>query len=311
MTQVSSRANAAEEAGDPNVRKRRLGRALIRTARPKQWTKNVLVIAAPGAAGILLEGKALAQTAIAFVAFCMAASGTYFLNDATDAEADQLHPKKRFRPVAAGLVSVSLARAIAVVLMVLAVATAALATPQLGAVVAIYVGMTISYSLWLKQLPIVDLAAVASGFVLRAIAGGVATEVPLSQWFLMVASFGSLFIVAGKRHGETLDLGGSGSGHRATLGIYSTTFLQFVRAVAAAVALASYCLWAFEKAEIAARPIWFELSIIPFVLAILAYALRVERGDGSAPEDIVLHDRTILWMGAAWATLFALGVYGI
>lgn len=310
MTQVSSRAEAVDGALPPEARKRQRGRALVRTARPKQWTKNVLVLAAPGAAGILLEGSAPARTGIAFVAFCLAASGTYFLNDATDAEADRLHHKKRFRPVAAGLVSVRLAKVMAILLMVASVVVAALATIELAVVVGIYLAMTISYSLWLKHLPIIDLAAVASGFVLRSVAGGVATEVPLSQWFLMVASFGSLFIVAGKRHGETMDLGEGSAGHRATLGAYSTSFLQFVRGVAAAVALASYCLWAFEKAEVASRPIWFELSIVPFVLAILAYALRVERGDGSAPEDIVLHDRTILWMGALWATLFGLGVYG-
>ena len=306
MTQVSSRTKAA-----PVQARGSLAPALLRTARPKQWVKNILVLAAPGAAGILFERDTVARTAIAFLAFCLAASGTYFLNDAMDRDADRLHPRKRFRPVAAGLVPVWLARVLAILLMAVAVAVATLATSELAIVVAIYVTMTISYSLWLKHLPIVDLAAVASGFVLRAIAGGVAAGVPLSQWFLMVASFGSLFIVAGKRHGETLDLGGSGSGHRATLGIYSTTFLQFVRGVAAAVALASYCLWAFEKADLGARPIWFELSIIPFVLAILAYALRVERGDGGAPEDIVLHDRTILWMGAIWTALFGLGVYGV
>lgn len=309
MTQVSSPTEATAEVPlDRPIPKRR--RSLLRTARPKQWVKNVLVVAAPGAAGILIDGQVLVRTGIAFVAFCLAASGTYFLNDATDADADRLHPRKRFRPVAAGHVSVRLARSMAVALMISSIAVAALATPELAVIVVIYLAMTISYSLWLKSVPVVDLAAVASGFVLRAIAGGAAAEVPLSQWFLMVASFGSLFIVAGKRHGETMDLGEGSAGHRATLGAYSTSFLQFVRGVAAAVALASYCLWAFEKAEFAARPIWFELSIIPFVLAILAYALRVERGDGSAPEDIVLHDRTILWMGAIWVMLFGLGVYG-
>ncbi len=309
MTQVSSPTEATTGAPPDRVIPTRR-RSLLRTARPKQWVKNVLVVAAPGAAGILMDGQVLVRTGIAFAAFCLAASGTYYLNDATDADADRLHPKKRFRPVAAGHVSVRLARSIAVLLMISSVAVAALATTELAIVVVIYLAMTISYSLRLKHLPVIDLAAVASGFVLRAVAGGVATEVPLSQWFLMVASFGSLFIVAGKRHGETMDLGEGSAGHRATLGAYSTSFLQFVRGVAAAVALASYCLWAFEKAEFAARPIWFELSIIPFVLAILAYALRVERGDGSAPEDIVLHDRTILWMGAIWAALFGLGVYG-
>lgn len=309
MTQVSRRAETAPGTA-PGGRPPGMAIALLRTARPKQWAKNVLVASAPGAAGILFEFQALVSTYVAFVAFCLAASGTYFLNDATDCRADRLHPKKRHRPVAAGLVPVWLARAGAAGLMGLSLGVASLANSELVMVISLYLGTTISYSFWLKHIPVVDLAAVASGFVLRAIAGGVATGVPISQWFLMVASFGSLFIVAGKRHGEALDLEGDGSDHRATLGVYSPLFLQFVRAVAAGLALAFYCLWAFEKAGISGSPIWFELSILPFVLAILIYALRVEQGAGSAPEDVILHDRSILWMALIWSVLFALGIYG-
>lgn len=307
MTQVSPRAEAA--SGTPHEGRTSIAGALLRTARPKQWAKNVLVAAAPGAAGILFEVETLARTSVAFVAFCLAASGTYFLNDAIDWQADRLHPKKRYRPVAAGLVPVWMARAGAAVLMASSLVVAWLANPELIMVIALYLATTILYSFWLKRVPVIDLAAVASGFVLRAIAGGVATEVPISQWFLMVASFGSLFIVAGKRHGETLDLAGNGSDHRATLGVYSPLFLQFVRAVAAGLALAFYCLWAFEKAGVSRSPIWFELSILPFVLAILIYALRIEQGAGSAPEDVILHDRSILWMALIWSVLFALGIY--
>jgi decaprenyl-phosphate phosphoribosyltransferase len=284
---------------------------MVTTARPKQWAKNALVLAAPAAAGVALHAHALRGTAIAFVAFCLAASGTYFLNDAADWQTDRLHPKKRLRPVAAGIVPRSAAQAAGAVLMALALGIASIASGRLALVVAIYLLVTISYTFALKQVAVVDLAAVAAGFVLRAIAGGIAADVPVSQWFLIVASFGSLFVVAGKRNGETRELGHEGSDHRATLGIYSAVFLNHVEAVCSAVALTAYCLWAFEKSEAAARPIWFELSIIPFVLAFLAYALRLDAGGGSAPEEILLRDRTVLLLGAAWGGLFLLGVYGV
>ena len=284
--------------------------ALLRAARPKQWVKNVLVVAAPGAAGVLTRQAIVVDVVVAFVAFCLAASGTYFLNDALDVHADRMHPKKRHRPIAAGDVAVPVAYVLAAVLLSAGVAIAFVASSELAIVIGVYVGVTIAYSTWLKHVPVVDLAAVASGFVLRAIAGGVATGVEISQWFLIVTSFGSLFIVAGKRHAEHLDMGDEAGDHRRTLEAYSLSFLRYVRSTASAVTIASYCLWSFEKGDVAAAPLWYELSIIPFVLAVLSYALRLERGAGSAPEDIILHDRTILLLGLAWAACFALGVYG-
>jgi len=286
-------------------------RGLLRTARPKQWAKNVLVLAAPGAAGVLTDVDVIRDTALAFVALSLAASGTYFLNDAADHESDREHPKKRHRPVAAGHVAVGSAVATGLILLLAGLGVAFATDAQLALVVALYVSLTVAYSYALKHQPILDLAAVASGFVLRAIAGGVATDLPISEWFLIVASFGSLFIVAGKRHGEHLDLEDdeARAGHRATLAMYSLPFLRYVRSTSSAVAIMAYCLWAFERGAEAPSPIWYQLSVIPFVLAILSYALRLERGDGSAPEDIILHDPVIIGLGAAWAALFAAGVY--
>lgn len=291
--------------------RRDVTRGLIRTARPKQWAKNVLVLAAPGAAGVLTDAHVVRNTALAFVSLCLAASGTYFLNDAADHESDREHPKKRNRPVASGQLLVGTAVAAGLVLLVAGLALALLTDGDLALVVGLYVTLTVAYSYVLKHQPILDLAAVAAGFVLRAIAGGVATDIPISEWFLIVASFGSLFIVAGKRHGEHLDLEDeeARAGHRATLAMYSLSFLRYVRSTSSAVAITAYCLWAFERGADAPSPIWYQLSIIPFVLAILSYALRLERGDGSAPEDIILHDPVILSLGAAWAALFAAGIY--
>jgi decaprenyl-phosphate phosphoribosyltransferase len=299
-------------AGDPPRPPGHSGlRAIVKTARPKQWIKNVLVFAAPAAAGVLNERDAILETLLAFVAFCLAASATYMLNDVADAAADRLHPTKRNRPIAAGELSPNAARGVAIGLIVVACAmTAPINDGKLTAVVAAYVAVTLSYTIWLKHEPVIDLVAVASGFVFRAIAGGVATNVPLSDWFLIVAGAGSLFIVTGKRHAEQVELGSASHSHRSTLGEYSTAYLGFVRAVTAGVMITGYCLWAFENASKSGDTTWFRLSIVPFVTAVLRYGFVIEQGGGGAPEEVVLSDRVLMVLGVIWAVLFVLGVRG-
>ncbi len=283
---------------------------LIRTARPKQWMKNVLVVAAPAAAGVLGHGEVIVDTIIAFAAFCLAASGTYFLNDSFDVEADRRHEKKRFRPIASGAVPVPTARIVSVVLLASGIGLSFLANWHLAVVVATYVVLTTSYSMWLKHVAVIDLGMVAAGFVLRLIAGAVAVDVRISVWFIVVGSFGSLFMVAGKRHAEHLELGVDRAGHRVTLQEYSVEYLGYVRSVSSGVALVAYCLWAFdEPIHQFTGIVFFQISIVPFVLAFMRYALLVERGQGGAPEDLVLADRTLQVLGALWVTIVAIGLY--
>jgi decaprenyl-phosphate phosphoribosyltransferase len=284
--------------------------ALVRLARPKQWIKNVLVVAAPGAAGVLGDGTALFRTAIAFICFCLAASGTYFLNDALDVEADRGHPTKRYRPIAAGDVSVRTALTGGILLLASAIVVSFAARWQLSLVVGGYILQTVLYSIWLKHEAVLDLACVASGFVLRTIAGGVAVGVTISPWFLIVAGSASLFMVTGKRHAEMIELGEHAGKHRPTLAMYSREYLSYVRAVSSSVTILAYCLWAFERSSTVGTQVWFELAIIPFVLGILRYALLLEQGRGGAPEDLVLGDRVLLLMGVSWAILFAIAVHG-
>jgi decaprenyl-phosphate phosphoribosyltransferase len=299
----------AERAAPAPVTPGSLLGGLIRLARPKQWVKNVLVFAAPGAAGVLQHADDLAKTLVAFVAFCLAASGTYYLNDAADVEADRHHPTKRFRPVASGAVPVQVARIGGVCLVVAGVLLGfATGSWELPAVVAGYVALTTSYTIWLKHIAVVDLAAVAAGFVIRAVAGAAATGVEVSDWFLIVACFGSLFMVAGKRSAELAESVGSVS-TRAVLAEYSAGFLIQVRTMACAVTTVGYVLWAFERAKGGGNFPWYELSILPFVLALLRYALRLDRGAGGAPEEVVLGDRTLQIIGVIWVITFGLGVY--
>jgi decaprenyl-phosphate phosphoribosyltransferase len=293
------------------IRRPGLARSLVALARPRQWIKNVLVFAAPGAAGVLNEPDRLLEAGLCFVMFCLVASGTYFINDAHDVVADRAHPKKRLRPIAAGDVPIGLARGIGAVLAVGGVLLG-LVLSDLGlvAVAAAYVALSVGYSHGLKEVAVVDLVAVASGFVLRAVAGAAATDVPISDWFFIVASFGSLFMVAGKRHAEQLDLGAEARNVRSTLGVYSQSYLHYIRAVSSGTVLVAYCLWAFEKADLAGGGFpWFQLSIGPFVVGILRYALLLDAGAGSAPEEIVLADRALLVSGLVWVIVFGCGVY--
>jgi decaprenyl-phosphate phosphoribosyltransferase len=282
---------------------------VLRALRPKQWAKNVLVVAAPAAAGVLTEGDVPAKVAMAFVAFCLISSATYLLNDVRDLESDRLHPTKRHRPIAARELGVPHALGLAVLLLVAGFAVAAAVRLEFLIVAVVYIAITASYTLWLKHIAVVDIVAIASGFILRAVAGGVAADVPLSRWFLIVASFGSLFVVSGKRHGEHIDLGEEGAEVRPTLGAYSRNYLQYVWTMTSGVTVAAYCLWAFEMAPDKETVPLYELSIVPFVTFILRYAMLLEQGHGGAPEDVVLGDRTLLVLAAVWAAVFAAGVY--
>jgi decaprenyl-phosphate phosphoribosyltransferase len=289
---------------------------LVRLSRPRQWIKNLLVFVAPAAAGVLFHAGALWHSLAAFGIFCLAASGTYFFNDAVDAASDRNHPSKRFRPVACGVVPVPVAISAGLGLMVVSTGlAAALAGWRLALVMAIYALVNVAYSLGIKNEPVLDLAAICAGFVLRAVAGGVATGIALSNWFLIVASFGSLLIVTGKRSGEKqllADRQADDTTIRRTLGSYSPSFLRSVRTFSAAVSVTAYCLWAFERASQVHPghdPVWFQLTIVPFTIALLHVMLILDAGGGADPEELALRDHRLQLYGACWIALFAIGIY--
>lgn len=285
-------------------------RALVAEARPKQWAKNVLVFAAPGAAGVLDNGEQLLRTLVMFAAFSFAASGTYYWNDLLDVEADRAHPVKSKRPIASGRVPIGVARVVGSLLLVGGVALAFVPGWKAGLSVVVYVALTITYSTTWKHLAVLDLVAVAGGFVLRAVGGAAATSVEMSTWFILCTTFGSLFIVTGKRYAELRDLGDDARTTRATLDQYSLGYLRIVLSVSCGAALVSYCLWAFDTKELSGSD-WpfYELSIVPMLTALLRYLLVVEQGHGGAPEEVFVADRTLQWLGVLWVVTFGLGVY--
>ncbi|MEI7507446.1 MAG: decaprenyl-phosphate phosphoribosyltransferase [Actinomycetes bacterium] len=285
-------------------------RPLLKEARPKQWAKNILVFAAPGAAGVLNEWGSLWRTLLCFVALSLTASGTYFWNDILDVEADRVHPTKCRRPIAAGLVSINTARIVGTLLLVSGIAVGFIPDWRSGVAVIVYVVLTVSYSTVLKHQPVLDLLAVAGGFVIRAIAGAEASSVEMSTWFLLCASFGALFIVTGKRYAEMKELGEGNGSTRSTLMAYSLDYLRMVLAVSLGATLVAYCTWAFATKEISGSS-WpsYELSIIPMLAALMRYLLALEQGRGGAPEEVFASDRTLQVLGLIWVIIFGLGVY--
>ena len=278
-------------------------RALLAAMRPRQWIKNLLVFAVPAAAGELADGDVLADTALAFLAFCLASAGTYLLNDVADREADRAHPFKRHRPIASGELGAGAATAAAVAALVLACAVSLLAGTALLLVVAAYVALTTAYSRVLKHVPIFDIAAVASGFFLRAVAGGAAADIFISKWFLILAGGGSMFIVTAKRYAELRGVPDGAS--RRVLAEYSEDYLRAMLATIAGVVVVAYCIWSFENREDGA---WARAaSAVPFVLGIMRYGLLVDQGHGEEPEAVLLGDRTLLGLAAACLGLLALG----
>lgn len=296
---------------------------MIKALRPKQWVKNVLVIAAPLAAGneIMDSGRSIGTLTVdifvAFVAFCMAASSIYLVNDARDVEADRAHPTKRFRPIAAGVLPVNMAYAMAVVLIVasIAVSWVASAGPGLAIVVAVYIALQLGYCFGLKHQPVIDIALVSSGFMLRAMAGGVAADIHLSQWFLLVAAFGSLFMAAGKRYAELLLAQRTGKKIRKSLQGYTATYLRFVWTLAATAVVLSYALWGFEMGRVpgtsSTSAIWYQISMVPFTVAILRFAADVDRGDAGSPDEIALRDRALQALAVLWLITIAIAVYAV
>ncbi len=308
-------------AGVDTGRKRQppknLADGMVKALRPKQWVKNVLVLAAPAAAGAdaLFHSRVLIDVALAFVVFCCAASAIYLINDARDVDADRAHPTKRFRPIAAGVLPVGLAYAMAVVLIIASVGLSFLATAgvELAIVMAVYIALQLGYCFGWKHMPVIDIALVSSGFMLRTMAGGVAAGIVLSQWFLLVAAFGSLFRAAGKRYAAILRAERTGAKSRTALAGYTPTYLRFVWTLAATAVVMSYTLWGFTLSNSVdgAAAVWYQVSMVPFTIAILRYAADVDRGNGGAPDEIALQDRALQILALLWLACIAIATYVI
>jgi 4-hydroxybenzoate polyprenyltransferase len=278
---------------------------LLRLARPRQWIKNAVVFAALVFADRLRDPEAAVLAVVTFVAFCCASSAVYILNDLRDRDEDRAHPVKRRRPLAAGLVS---PRAAAIEGVVLAIATFALgallplrATLVLGA----YLLLNLAYTLWLKQMAIVDVLSIALGFVLRVQAGIEAIGSPQSAWILLTMFFVALCLASGKRRSELAQLAGQ-EGRRVVLGTYSLGFLDLLLGVSATTALMCYALYAVTVH----REETFVVTVLPVTFGILRYLLLVVvRERGEDPDELITRDRPLALAIVLWAALSVAVLY--
>jgi 4-hydroxybenzoate polyprenyltransferase len=300
---------------------RKLSKTSAVTAlRPRQWTKNLVVFAAPLFA-FSLDRQSLLGSFVAFILFCCASSAFYLINDIADVESDRRHPVKCKRPIAAGLVSIPTAISIAVVLLPSSLIIGWLRTPSLGATLIGYGLLQMTYNLWLKRTPILDIIAIATGFVLRAYGGFAATGIVLSIWFLLCTAMLALFLAVEKRKAELRLLEVRGGTTRAVLKRYSLPLLTRMESTVTTGAVMSYAIWSSGPQVNGASTPWMMVTF-PFVLyGIFRYQLLSDpketlQGSGTGmpqrerterPEEILLEDLPILLTVVGWV----LTVFGI
>ncbi len=276
--------------------------------------KNVLILVAPGAAGVLSHDNVIGHVIVAFVSFCAVSSAMYLFNDVRDIAADQLHPTKQHRAIASGQVTPRVATTMMLALLALGFALPFSIDGPGGLllILGIYVVITFLYTLWVKEIAVIELVSVASGFFLRSYAGAVACHIYVSSWFLVVVSFGAFFLVVGKRSSELAHVGAGAT--RKVLAQYTPEFLHSALTLSASVAVTGYCLWAFDTSStglsfIRHHVVPIRLTVVPVVLAILFVMRTSESSDGQSPEDLLLKDRTVQALLVVWAALLALGIY--
>jgi 4-hydroxybenzoate polyprenyltransferase len=282
--------------------------AVARAMRPVQWLKNGIVFAGLVFGGKLLEPNAVASATLAALAFCILSSGFYLLNDVRDRDADRLHPVKRLRPVPAGELAPRTASSAGTILVALAIAASALLGRELLLVFLAYASLMAAYNLGLKEVVIVDVFAIAGGFVLRAVGGAIAVDVSISPWLLMCTMLLALLIGFGKRRHELVALDNAVA-HRRNLNLYNRPMLDQAVAVTAAGTLIAYAVYTFDS-ESAQYHHRMMLTIPIVAYSVFRYLyLLYRRGQGGAPETMLLTDRPLLASVAAWAAASAFLFY--
>jgi 4-hydroxybenzoate polyprenyltransferase len=280
---------------------------LVRLARPKHWVKNGFVAAPLLFARPEPFGQALVTSAIAVGVFSLAASAIYCFNDVLDAESDRAHPTKRLRPVAAGEVRPGLAVAWGALLAAAALAVAWWQLPKafllvLGA----YVFNNVLYNARVKRIQIVDVVAIAVGFVLRLVAGAIAIGVEASSWLLVCSFSLAMFLGFGKRRSE-LGLAETGHVYRPVLKTYTAPMLDSMMAITAALTLMCYMLYTIApETQATHRTANLVYTVPPVFYAMFRFIFKAQEARGASPEELLLSDRVMLGTGAAWAGLVVL-----
>ena len=291
-------------------------RYVLRSLRPRQWIKNLIVylallfsieldwqIADPGSWAPLLG-----RSSLVFLFFCLASSADYLVNDVADREHDRLHPRKRHRPIAAGLLSPRAALGWAAALALLALGGGFALEWQVGVVLVSYIVLMLAYTFSLKHMVLMDMMAISTGFVLRAMAGALAIDVPISPWLYVVTALGALFLVIHKRRAELTLLEAGAANHRPILEEYTAPLLDQMASLVTASTLISYGLYTFTAENLPDNNAM--MLTIPFVLyGLLRYLYLVhQRNEGGSPEEVLLRDwplilDILLWLATASTVL--------
>jgi 4-hydroxybenzoate polyprenyltransferase len=294
------RTSSALEAALPVPRRLLELPPLVRAMRPMQWTKNALVFAAVIFTHQALELGPLLVSIAAALIFCAVSSGIYMLNDIRDLEYDKHHPRKRFRPIPAGEVTIRQAAITSAVLLTAAFISSWLIRPEFTAVIAGYVALMFAYSYGLKRLVILDVFAISAGFVLRAAGGAIVLEVPISPWLYVCTMLLALFVGFGKRRSELVLLESQAGRHRANLELYTIPMLDQIIGVLASAIVMAYSLYSFDAAAVPENKSL--MLTIPFVVyGIFRYLYLIHRHNlGGSPETLLFSDRPFLLCIVGW-----------
>jgi 4-hydroxybenzoate polyprenyltransferase len=286
-------------------------KAIIKTMRPKQWTKNGFIFAALVFDRQLTNPEALLQTILGFFLFSFLSSTVYIINDIADIEADRKHPRKMNRPIASGQLPVKVAAVVAVVIVVITLILSYLLSPSFMIISLVYFVTFLCYSFWLKHVPIIDVMIIAAGFVMRVAAGVSLIQVErFSPWLYVVTTLLALYIGFGKRRAELMLLNEGANSHRPVLDGYSIPFLDTLITIVSSTTIIAYSLYTFSAPNLPNNHAM--MLTIPFVIyGIFRYLFLIQmQGEGGAPDELVLSDRplqvTIVMYGLSVLIIFYL-----
>ncbi len=284
--------------------------AIIKTMRPKQWTKNIVVYAALIFDGKFLEPDLFFKTTALFALFCLVSSSVYLLNDLVDIEKDRAHPLKRRRPLASGALKPSIAVITLVVLLAASLPAAWVLNPTAGLILGGYFAMNVAYSFWLKHMVILDVFTIAAGFVLRVAAGAAVVQVErFSPWLYVCITLVALIIALGKRRAELVALQADAGNHRAILDEYNLSFLDHLISLTTGATVVTYSLYTFSAQNLPENHLMMlTIPIVIYFLFRYLYLIHVQHL-GGAPDELIFKDKPLFFSAVFWALAVVVILY--
>lgn len=279
---------------------RDLSHALVVLTRPWQWPKNLLVLAVPLAAGEIANLQIIVKSVLALMAMMLLSMATYCGNDVLDVANDRQHPTKKNRPVASGRITIGTAVFFGLHLATAGLVLSAVVSSTLLLVGVCYLLIQVAYSLGVKHLPLGDIACIALSFVLRALAGGAATDLPISNSFVLVVGATAFFVASAKRGSEIDQISAIGTTRKVLLN-YSPEYLRLLWSSSMTISIVAYLIWSREIQE---QQVLAQVTVAPYALALLRYAAHVIVGNAEEPEKVVREDRTLLLFVVLWSAIF-------